>query len=223
MLKDVDNNYNLALLKVPKAVRQRNWFEVYQSETPKSPVVGNRKRWPKRKFFYMTIKKCPSKEWAGEISLVEIYEIASSLAALSCSQYQVCSFSWPQRAKCWLKKLSVTVDTMKPVSNKQETSIPPIFTCKWGHEDTNLETLSKMPIIQFEPAKCDSVLHWLTLAGLLATLLRTMPKEIRTRSSTYLPHTPKQNYPAADIAYKPLATTGQNNHADSNSAREKCS
>lgn len=29
MLKDVENSYNLALLKIPKAVRQMNWLEVF--------------------------------------------------------------------------------------------------------------------------------------------------------------------------------------------------
>lgn len=30
MLKDVENAYNLALLKIPKAVRQMNWLEVFR-------------------------------------------------------------------------------------------------------------------------------------------------------------------------------------------------
>lgn len=29
MLKDVDNTYSLALLKIPKTVRQMNWIEVF--------------------------------------------------------------------------------------------------------------------------------------------------------------------------------------------------
>lgn len=44
MLKDVENAYNLALLKIPKAVRQMNWLEVFQAETPKIPAVDNTKR-----------------------------------------------------------------------------------------------------------------------------------------------------------------------------------
>lgn len=35
MLKDVDNAYNLALLKIPKAVRQMNWLEVFSKSPPR--------------------------------------------------------------------------------------------------------------------------------------------------------------------------------------------
>lgn len=38
MLKDVDNAYNLALLKIPKAVRQMNWLEVFSKSPPRWPA-----------------------------------------------------------------------------------------------------------------------------------------------------------------------------------------
>lgn len=34
MLKDVDNAYSLALLKIPKAIRQMNWLEVFSKSRP---------------------------------------------------------------------------------------------------------------------------------------------------------------------------------------------
>ncbi|XP_053189879.1 borealin isoform X2 [Scomber japonicus] len=44
LLKDVDNSYNMALIKLPKAVRQMNWLEYCKSEKPKSPQVDDTKR-----------------------------------------------------------------------------------------------------------------------------------------------------------------------------------
>jgi len=44
LLKDVDNSYNMALIKLPKAVRQLNWLEYCNSEKPKSPKVDDTKR-----------------------------------------------------------------------------------------------------------------------------------------------------------------------------------
>ncbi|XP_033831105.1 borealin [Periophthalmus magnuspinnatus] len=44
LLKDVDNGYNMAIIKLPKAVRQLNWIEHCKSEKPKSPEVDNVKR-----------------------------------------------------------------------------------------------------------------------------------------------------------------------------------
>ncbi|XP_038580951.1 borealin [Micropterus salmoides] len=44
LLKDVDNSYNMALIKLPKAVRQMVWLEHCKSEKPKSPEVDNIKR-----------------------------------------------------------------------------------------------------------------------------------------------------------------------------------
>ncbi|XP_035537326.1 borealin [Morone saxatilis] len=44
LLKDVDNSYNMALIKLPKAVRQTTWLEHCKSEKPKSPEVDNTKR-----------------------------------------------------------------------------------------------------------------------------------------------------------------------------------
>ncbi|KAM9418265.1 borealin-like isoform 1-T1 [Salvelinus alpinus] len=38
LLKDADNFYNMAVIKLPKAVRQMNWLENCGSEKPKSPV-----------------------------------------------------------------------------------------------------------------------------------------------------------------------------------------
>uniref|UniRef100_H2T3U6 Cell division cycle associated 8 n=1 Tax=Takifugu rubripes TaxID=31033 RepID=H2T3U6_TAKRU len=43
LLKDVDNSYDMALLKMPKAIRQSSWLEHYKSEKPKSPLVDNTK------------------------------------------------------------------------------------------------------------------------------------------------------------------------------------
>ncbi|XP_059206382.1 borealin [Centropristis striata] len=44
LLKDVDNSYNMALIKLPKAIRQTPWIEHFNSEKPKSPEVDNKKR-----------------------------------------------------------------------------------------------------------------------------------------------------------------------------------
>ncbi|XP_042362742.1 borealin [Plectropomus leopardus] len=44
LLKDVDNSYNMAVIKLPKAVRQMVWLEHLKSEKPKSPEVDNIKR-----------------------------------------------------------------------------------------------------------------------------------------------------------------------------------
>ncbi|KAM9838457.1 borealin [Aulostomus maculatus] len=44
LLKDVDNSYNMALIKLPKAIRQMSWLEHCKSEKPKSPEVDNTKR-----------------------------------------------------------------------------------------------------------------------------------------------------------------------------------
>uniref|UniRef100_A0A674CBR9 Cell division cycle associated 8 n=1 Tax=Salmo trutta TaxID=8032 RepID=A0A674CBR9_SALTR len=38
LLKDADNIFNMAVIKLPKAVRQMNWLEHCGSEKPKSPV-----------------------------------------------------------------------------------------------------------------------------------------------------------------------------------------
>ncbi|KAM9383847.1 borealin [Pholidichthys leucotaenia] len=43
LLKDVDNSYNMALLKLPKVVRQMNWLEHCKSEKPKTPEVDSAK------------------------------------------------------------------------------------------------------------------------------------------------------------------------------------
>ncbi|TMS17970.1 Borealin [Larimichthys crocea] len=44
LLKDVDNSYNMALIKLPKAVRQTTWLEHCKPDKPKSPEVDNVKR-----------------------------------------------------------------------------------------------------------------------------------------------------------------------------------
>ncbi|XP_030597364.1 borealin [Archocentrus centrarchus] len=44
LLKDVDNSYNMALIKLPKAVRQMSWLEHCKAEKPKTPEVDNAKR-----------------------------------------------------------------------------------------------------------------------------------------------------------------------------------
>ncbi|XP_022602938.1 borealin [Seriola dumerili] len=44
LLKDVDNSYNMALIKLPKAVRLMPWLEHCKSEKPKSPAVDDAKR-----------------------------------------------------------------------------------------------------------------------------------------------------------------------------------
>ncbi|XP_074542855.1 borealin [Halichoeres trimaculatus] len=44
LLKDVDNSYNMALIKLPKAIRQTVWVEHYKPEKPKSPAVDITKR-----------------------------------------------------------------------------------------------------------------------------------------------------------------------------------
>nr|XP_046216895.1 borealin isoform X3 [Oncorhynchus gorbuscha] len=38
LLKDADNFFNMAVIKLPKTVRQMNWLEHCGSEKPKSPV-----------------------------------------------------------------------------------------------------------------------------------------------------------------------------------------
>uniref|UniRef100_A0A8C6WJI7 Cell division cycle associated 8 n=1 Tax=Neogobius melanostomus TaxID=47308 RepID=A0A8C6WJI7_9GOBI len=44
LLKDVDNGHNMALIKLPKAIRQMNWIEHFKAEKPKSPEVDHSKR-----------------------------------------------------------------------------------------------------------------------------------------------------------------------------------
>ncbi|XP_037548861.1 borealin [Nematolebias whitei] len=44
LLKDVDNSYNVALLKMTKAVRQTPWMELVKSERPKTPEVDDVKQ-----------------------------------------------------------------------------------------------------------------------------------------------------------------------------------
>ncbi|XP_006794410.1 borealin [Neolamprologus brichardi] len=44
LLKDVDNSYNMAIIKLPKAVRQMNWLEHWKSEKPQTPELDNAKR-----------------------------------------------------------------------------------------------------------------------------------------------------------------------------------
>ncbi|XP_075961867.1 borealin [Anarhichas minor] len=44
LLKDVDNNYNMAIIKLPKAVRQMTWLEHFRTEKPTSPELDNIKR-----------------------------------------------------------------------------------------------------------------------------------------------------------------------------------
>ncbi|XP_062292594.1 borealin isoform X1 [Scomber scombrus] len=44
LLKDIDNTYNMGLIKLPKAVRLMNWLEYCKSEKPKSPQVDDTKR-----------------------------------------------------------------------------------------------------------------------------------------------------------------------------------
>nr|XP_057902493.1 borealin [Doryrhamphus excisus] len=41
LLKDVDNHYNMALVKIPKAVRQMNWLEYFKAEEVKSLQVDD--------------------------------------------------------------------------------------------------------------------------------------------------------------------------------------
>ncbi|XP_064836581.1 borealin isoform X2 [Oncorhynchus masou masou] len=43
LLKDADNFFNMAVIKLPKAVRQMNWLEHCGSEKPKSPVEDGKK------------------------------------------------------------------------------------------------------------------------------------------------------------------------------------
>ncbi|XP_034062140.1 borealin-like [Gymnodraco acuticeps] len=44
LLVDVDKGYNMALLKLPKTLRQMPWMEQFKSEKPKSPEVANNSR-----------------------------------------------------------------------------------------------------------------------------------------------------------------------------------
>jgi len=44
MLKDVDNSYNMLLIKLPKAIRQMNWLEHCKAEKLVSPKVDETKR-----------------------------------------------------------------------------------------------------------------------------------------------------------------------------------
>ncbi|KAF3834125.1 hypothetical protein F7725_025329 [Dissostichus mawsoni] len=41
LLKDLDNGYNMILIKLPKTIRQMPWMEQFKSEEPKSPEVAN--------------------------------------------------------------------------------------------------------------------------------------------------------------------------------------
>uniref|UniRef100_A0AAV2K444 Borealin N-terminal domain-containing protein n=1 Tax=Knipowitschia caucasica TaxID=637954 RepID=A0AAV2K444_KNICA len=43
LLKEVDTGYNMALIKLPKAIRQLNWIQYFNAEKPKSPEVDHKK------------------------------------------------------------------------------------------------------------------------------------------------------------------------------------
>uniref|UniRef100_A0A8C6SVH0 Cell division cycle associated 8 n=1 Tax=Neogobius melanostomus TaxID=47308 RepID=A0A8C6SVH0_9GOBI len=42
LLKDVDNGHNMALIKLPKAIRQMNWIEHFSEATRKPPTTSKR-------------------------------------------------------------------------------------------------------------------------------------------------------------------------------------
>lgn len=42
--KDVENGYNMALIKLPKTIRQMNWIEHFKADKPKSPEFDSSKR-----------------------------------------------------------------------------------------------------------------------------------------------------------------------------------
>ncbi|KAK1804753.1 hypothetical protein P4O66_003602 [Electrophorus voltai] len=44
LLKDADNLYNIALIKMPMAVRQMNWIQYCASEKPKTPVDESKQK-----------------------------------------------------------------------------------------------------------------------------------------------------------------------------------
>ncbi|CAL8299108.1 unnamed protein product [Lota lota] len=44
LLTEIDNRYNMAIIKLPKAVRQMNWLLFFRPETPKSPELDNSKK-----------------------------------------------------------------------------------------------------------------------------------------------------------------------------------
>ncbi|XP_067112280.1 borealin isoform X1 [Osmerus mordax] len=44
LLKDADNCYNMALIKLPTAVRRMNWLEHCKMDKPKSPVIEESKK-----------------------------------------------------------------------------------------------------------------------------------------------------------------------------------
>ncbi|CAL8365697.1 unnamed protein product [Arctogadus glacialis] len=43
LLMEIDNRYNMAIIKLPKAVRQMNWMLYFNPEKPKSPEVDDSK------------------------------------------------------------------------------------------------------------------------------------------------------------------------------------
>ncbi|XP_056438761.1 borealin [Gadus chalcogrammus] len=44
LLTEIDNRYNMAIIKLPKAVRQMNWLLYFNPEKPQSPEVDDSKR-----------------------------------------------------------------------------------------------------------------------------------------------------------------------------------
>ncbi|CAL8396637.1 unnamed protein product [Gadus morhua 'NCC'] len=44
LLTEIDNRYNMAIIKLPKAVRQMNWLLYFNPEKPQSPTVDDSKR-----------------------------------------------------------------------------------------------------------------------------------------------------------------------------------
>ncbi|CAL8365653.1 unnamed protein product [Arctogadus glacialis] len=44
LLTEIDNRYNMAIIKLPKAVRQMNWMLYFKLEKPQSPEVDDSKR-----------------------------------------------------------------------------------------------------------------------------------------------------------------------------------
>uniref|UniRef100_A0A3Q4H476 Cell division cycle associated 8 n=1 Tax=Neolamprologus brichardi TaxID=32507 RepID=A0A3Q4H476_NEOBR len=79
LLKDVDNSYNMAIIKLPKAVRQMNWLEHWKSEKPQTPELDN----AKRKEEAALVESVVAKDHTSLLKTIEKSELKKGGATLS--------------------------------------------------------------------------------------------------------------------------------------------
>lgn len=81
LLKDIDTSANIALLKLPKSVREMNWLEYYKSMKPKSPEVTD----PKKEGEAASVDNVMAEDHAVLVKSVKKTATEKSVAAKSSS------------------------------------------------------------------------------------------------------------------------------------------